>query len=46
MIKQIGAALCACLCLAVTTAQADGVTLKTVSTFAGTDAASGIYTDL
>lgn len=46
MIKRIGAVLCACLCLAAAKAQADGVTLKTVSTFAGTDAASGIYTDL
>ncbi len=46
MKKKILAALCCLLCSACLTAVAEGVTLRTVSCFAGLDASSGTYTRL
>ena len=46
MKSRILAALCCILCSACLTAAAEGVTLRTVSCFAGLDASSGTYTRL
>ena len=46
MKKTLCTALCCILCCACLTARAEGVSLRTVSCFAGLDASSGTYTRL
>lgn len=44
--RQLRRWIVLCLCLMIGTAAADGVTLKTVSTFGGSDAAANTYAEL